>query len=383
MGLDMNWFPHCTVLLLAFLTPITLFPGMARAGDPAPAWSPKAAAKYLDGRADRWLNWSSADRGQQTACVSCHTTLPYALARSALGTALGETTAGVVEKKLLDGLKKRVANWEKITASNSDKDPFRPFYSGGRSSSALGTEAVLNALVLVNQDARRAKGVLSASTRTALTHLWEQQQKGGAWLWLDFGLNPWETNGTYFGASLAAVAVGTAGKNYYDQANVRAKVAALKKYLRNQYAKQPLHHRVLGLWASSCLPGVLTETDKKKLIAELLNAQETDGGWSLPRLGQTTSGKGNWKSHGVYPKDAISDGYATGLVVLALKRSGVPLDNPKLRKAIRWLLDHQHDGTWPANYINKKRNPQDNVGKFLRDAATGFAVLALTEANAR
>ena len=44
-----------------------------------------------------------------------------------------------------------------------------------------------------------------------------------------------------------------------------------------------------------------------------------------------------------------------------------------------WLVSHQKEGTWPANYLNKHRDPQDNVGKFMRDAATAYAILGLTE----
>src|SRR5262249_55790763 len=161
-------------------------------------------------------------------------------ARPALADPLGETAAGAVEKRLIDNLKKRVENWDKIVASTSNKDPFLPFYSNDRKPSALGTEAVINALVLVNNDVRRGKGALSAPTRKALGHLWEQQKENGAWLWLDFGLNPWEKDGAYYGASLAAVAVGTAGKDYYEQADVQDKVAALKKYLQTQSSNQPL-----------------------------------------------------------------------------------------------------------------------------------------------
>src|SRR4051812_33017146 len=88
----------------------------ACAGDaakPTPAWSPKAAATYLDGRAKEWLNWSGAARGQGTVCLSCHTAMPIALARAALAERLGEKTPGPVEKALLDNVKKRVANWNK------------------------------------------------------------------------------------------------------------------------------------------------------------------------------------------------------------------------------------------------------------------------------
>jgi squalene-hopene/tetraprenyl-beta-curcumene cyclase len=286
-----------------YLGPSIMIPGIvllatlaaceARSGDDArPSWSQQAAANYLDGRAESWLKWPGAARGQGTACASCHTAMPIALARPALGEQLGESAAGVIETRLIDNLKKRVENWEQIEAdSSSGKEPFRAFYSD-REPESLGTESVLNALILVNHDARREKGALSAVTKKALGHLWEQQQENGAWLWLDFGLNPWEKDGAYYGASLAAVAVGSAGKSYCEQAEVQSKVAALKEYLKTQYTNQPLHHRVMGLWASSGLPGVLTEQAKQKLIEELLNAQEADGGWSLPKLGRNGSGSG-------------------------------------------------------------------------------------------
>jgi squalene-hopene/tetraprenyl-beta-curcumene cyclase len=370
------------VVTAGFVLLTALQASTVKGGESAPPrWDANATAKYLDGRAAWWLQWSRAARGQGTVCLSCHTTMPFALARPALGDQLGETGAGLVEMTLIDIVKKRVENWDKITASTSDKDPFVSFYSNKMKPPSLGTESVLNAFILVNYDARRAKGVLSEPTRKALAHLWQQQQENGAWLWLDFGLRPWEMDAPYFGASLAAVTVGTAGKNYYDDANVHAKVGALKKYLTTQFPNQPLHHRTLGLWAASWLPGILTEQEKTKLIEELMNAQEADGGWSLPKLGRTTSGANEWKSQGAYPESADSDGYATGLVVLAVKRGGIAGDNAKLKKGIEWLVTHQKEGAWPANYLNKQRNPQDNIGMFMRDAATAFAILALTESN--
>src|SRR5262249_17744587 len=103
----------------------------ARGGERAePKWSPAAAAKYFDGRADFWLQWSSAARGQGTACIACHTTLPFALARPALAERLAEDGPLAPETKLIDNVKKRVENWDKIVADPaSEKDPFVPFYS--------------------------------------------------------------------------------------------------------------------------------------------------------------------------------------------------------------------------------------------------------------
>jgi squalene-hopene/tetraprenyl-beta-curcumene cyclase len=372
-----------TIMLSSFVLLATFAVGHARGGNTAPRWSPRAAAKYLDTRADWWLDWSGAARGQGTACLSCHTSMPFALARPALAEQLGERAAGPAEKRLLASLTRRVSNWDRIVAdSTSERNPFLPFYSKKMKPPALGTEAVINALVLVNHDAKRANGVLSADTRKALGYLWQQQQEDGAWRWLEFGLNPWEKEGAYYGASLAAIAVGMAGKDYHTGTDLQPRVAALTKYLRTQSAHQPLHHRVVSLWASSRLPGILTEQDSKKLIEEVLKVQEADGGWSLSKLGRTTEGKGEWKAQGVYPEGGVSDGYATGLVVLALKRAGVAPDEAKLQKGIDWLVSRQNEGTWPANYLNKQRDPQTDLGKFMRDAATAFAILGLTEPSA-
>ena len=345
------------------------------------SWSPKAASAYLDQRAGWWLDWSSAARGQETTCLSCHTTMPFAMARGALRKWLGESSPGDLESRLLDNVRKRVEGWQQIVSgSGTQKDPFRPFYGKEKRAAALGTESVLNALVLVNDDARGNGGKLSDPASKALDHLWSQQQPSGAWLWLDFGLRPWETEGEYYGAALAAVAVGTAGKKYPRYADVHDKMAALRQYLQTRFPIQPLHHRVLALWASSTFEGVLSSEEKRNLLQEVLDTQESDGGWALPKLGKRPSEAGQWKQHGSVPAETFSDGYATGLVVFALRRAGVPADDPKLKKALDWLKSHEKEGTWPAIYINMKRDPNTNVGKFMRDASTAFAVLALTDA---
>ncbi len=93
-------------------------------------------------------------------------------------------------------------------------------------------------------------------------------------------------------------------------------------------------------------------------------------------MGRNGSGNGGWNSQGVYPAGMVSDGYATGLVVLGAQSAGVAANNPELKKAIELAGHHQKDGTWPANYLNKQRDPQNNVGKFMRDAATAFAIMA-------
>src|ERR1019366_1621277 len=141
-------------LALGMILGATLSGSRVRGEEPVqPSWNAEATAQYLDGRAQWWLDWPSAARGQGTSCISCHTALHFALARPALGVQLGETEAAPSEKRMLDNVKKRVANWGKIVAEDkADKDPFRAYYGGHRKPSALGTESVVNALILVNRD---------------------------------------------------------------------------------------------------------------------------------------------------------------------------------------------------------------------------------------
>jgi hypothetical protein len=339
----------------------------------SPDWNKPDATAYLAGRAQWWLGWSGAARGSGTACMSCHTSTPIALAIPAVD------PRNAAEDALIAGVDKRVASWPSISSDeNTGGDACVAFY-GDKKQASLGTEAVLNALVLANSDSLRSHGALGASTSRAFDYLWRTQQPDGSWLWLDFGLSPWERDGTYYGTALAAVAVGMAGKGYYDRPDLAPRIAALNAYLRDHYAERPLHDRLVRLWASTWLPGVMTASEKQALIHEVLAARNTDGGWSLARLGMESSGSSEWQSQSVYPSGSVSDGYATGLAVLALERAAVPRDRGDLRAAIAWLAANEQYGTWPASYINGNRDPQSDMGKFMRDAAASYAVMALAE----
>jgi len=50
-------------------------------------------------------------------------------------------------------------------------------------------------------------------------------------------------------------------------------------------------------------------------------------------------------------------------------------------RALTWLSQHQDSakGMWSASSLNKKRDPETDPGKFMNDAATAYAVLALVE----
>jgi hypothetical protein len=280
-----------------------------------------------------------------------------------------------------------VDHWDELTSPGSaGKNALTPISGGEKREAALDTEAVLNAVVLVANDSQR-DGSLSAASRRALDVMWERQQSDGRWRWLEFGLWPWENEGDYYGAALAAVAAGTAGDRYprHQDDAIKARSAALRRFLKSRLAEKPLlHNSALGLWAASHLADVFTHDEKRRMVASLFANQRPDGGWSLQDLGKV-SGEApspGWKIVGSHPRGAVSDGYATGLVVLALKRSGVSSRDPGLKKGLTWLAAQQApDGTWPTVYVNKERDPEGTVGKFNRDAGAAFALLALCEAD--
>jgi len=66
-----------------------------------------------------------------------------------------------------------------------------------------------------------------------------------------------------------------------------------------------------------------------------------------------------------------------GLVVLVLQENAVT--DPRVKRGLDWLADNQDKttGAWAAWSLNKNRDPQSNIGQFMSDAATSYAVLAL------
>jgi squalene-hopene/tetraprenyl-beta-curcumene cyclase len=130
-------------------------------------------------------------------------------------------------------------------------------------------------------------------------------------------------------------------------------------------------NKVVALWASAWFPAVMNPAERSNLIDALNHAQHEDGGWSLTDLG-------TWERRDKTPLETRSDGYATGLSVLVLEETGADA-HANVARGIDWLKVNQDKttGAWPAWSLNKNRDPKSDVGKFMSDAATGYAVLAL------
>jgi len=354
-------------------------------------WDAQAAAKYLDDRMSLWFE--KADKlhtdKNPTSCVSCHTTVPYAMARAALRKARGQTQATPQETKLLDETVRRVNTY----------DSHEPLYES-KEEQSRGTEAVLNLLILAGEDARQGRHDPSETTRKALEELWKRQRPDGAWNWLDFANEPYEsTDSLCFGAALAAIAVGTVpGYAGAPDADARSHISKLRDYLSRAYPGESLYNRIWVLLASARLGGVLTRDQREALTAQLMSQQNADAGWSLHALGPWTWSK---RSPPFAPKGELdasllskSDGYATGLVAYALRQAGLPSDNAALKKASAWLaanqracqIDQARWNCWRTYSLNYDREHGGKHGDpwsrmFMSDAATAFAVLALLPAE--
>ena len=341
---------------------------------PATSWNQAAAAHYLDSRETWWQGWDVSQRDHKTVCVSCHSVLPYALSRSSLRGPLGEQSAAGPERIMLNNVLRRVTLWNEVG----------PYYHTGvdgpnKSPESRGTESVLNALILATYDAPTHH--MTDIERSAFDDAWALQIKSGnlagSWEWLNFHLAPWESNESqYYGAALAAIAVGRAPEDYKKDAKIQGNLQLLRGYLRRNYAAQPLINKLYLLWASGKLPGLLNGSERKALLTAILAKQQPDGGWSL-------TGLGSWKRQDKTDLETRSDGYATGLTLLALEQSGLARNLPQAKHGLTWLAQNQNqaEGKWPAWSVNLKRDPDSYIGHFMNDAATGFAVLALEDSH--
>jgi hypothetical protein len=235
----------------------------------------------------------------------------------------------------------------------------------------------LDALILVWNDVPTGK--LSADARMALDNMWALEFKkgdmSGSWAWLQFHNSPWEGDSQFYGRVLAAIAVGSAPGDYQSEPGIQAGMKLMRAYLVKNMDAQTPADRVALLWASAKIPGLLTAEQQKTIVDQTLALQKDDGGFSMSTLA------GGWKRRDNTPLPAESDGYATGLVAYAFEQLGA--GDAGLKRAILWLGRNQDksDGRWPASSLNKQRELSSDAGRFMSDAATAYAVLALGNAK--
>ena len=366
-----------------------------KAAEPSGAtgWNPAAAAQYLDARMDLWwTNAKTLKTGDRDArCLSCHTAVPYALARPVLRRLANEQTPTAHEERIAETASVRV----NAGAAR------QPFYdnSENKKRESRGVESVLNALVLTSRDLDRHVPQVGADTAAALSQMWDAQRADGTWDWLDFGLEPYEApDAAFHGATLAAIAAGRASRvtRGVPDAAHEQQMLRLRSYLTDHASSQRLFNQAWALLAAAELKGAVSKAQQDQIVSALKTRQRADGGWSLSELG-------TWRwdgSHEPYNPPgtpdagvlANSDGYATGLVVYALRQAHVPSAEAAIARGRAWLTSHQQAGSpadavwapWRAFSLNHDREHGGPRGEpwrrmFMSDLATSFAVLSLAD----
>ena len=329
----------------------------------AQEFSLKQAARYLDSAA---LDWQGTH-----ACTSCHTMFPYLMARTTLGSVSPQST----EVRLF---------FEEIVAGKREA---MPDYSCDDVEGAVAV-GVASAMALND---RWGTGKLHPLTRRALDRMWTMQRSDGGWTWPFRDTPPLKID-EHYGVTMAAVGTGMAPDDYANSPAAKAGMERVRRFLE----KTPpvnLHQKAMLLWASIYVGDLLSAEAKARILADLLEVQRPDGGWSManlvdnvkdPSLATDRVAKAMTEEgyasqflcyvgrDGAYKSSLASDGYATGFVIFVARQAGQPASDSRLQRGLKWLKSNQRaSGRWftPSQAWHTQH--------LISNAGTAYALLAL------
>ncbi len=305
----------------------------ATADEPmAAAFSARAAALSLDRGMDLWQ--------QENRCIQCHANMHYGLARPLLNHVLPQPTA-------YDDLLRELV--EQRWPEKGLRYPMEP---------------VVVSMALVAEDNAHGRKLRSV-TRKALVTMLGTQRRDGGWTW-----NPGAPKAfirEYEGTLLAALNVACAPDDFRNTAGARVALERIRAYF-TQHPAPSAHGEAMLLWASTHIEGLADDQQRSAIIQKLLALRSPDGGWAIGNLivGTQTF------EHLQTDSKRLSDAYATGFVIHALRRSGFAADDARLRPGVQWLKTHQRtSGRWFVPSLSGRRN------HLLSNSATAWAVIAL------
>lgn len=320
--------------------------------EPVIPFSLTKAARYVDQGAVAW------SRGRK--CVSCHTNGTYLQMRPALTSVLGKPQE-VMREFFVQQLAEMRAK------------PLSELKSGLKP-----TQVAYVAAGLAEWDAH-VTGEISAATRDALDLMFQVQSENGAWsnirCW-----PPFESS-DYQSATVAAMAIATA-PGYFKSlsSSHQAQLQRLLQYFKDT---PPTHDysRLLLLWVSTRLPGVLTKAQQQETIAMIFKHQRADGGWSMRTFATPESWGDGSRAKKLRDEkqfnDPASDGHQTGLAIVVLRDAGIAAQDARLQKGVNWLLSNQRQsGRWWTRSLNT------DTYHFITYSGTVYPLLALHKCGA-
>lgn len=328
----------------------------ARANEPLIHLSIENASRHLDHGS---LAWS-----QQKKCVSCHTNGTYLFIRPALTPTLGKPADGSREFF--------VSQLEALSEV------------GGRKMRRSGTrpaQVIYIAAGLAEWDAHITKK-LSPETDKALRLAFEMQNKEGTWHSLTCW-PPFESS-AYQEAHMAAMAIASAPgwvDSLAEGDELRGKVDLLKKYIRESEVPHD-YGKILQLWTSLRLDGILTVSQQHEAIQLIRCKQKCDGGWSIRQFANPEEWGGGNRAGKLREESEFvtqpSDGHMTGLALLVLQEAGVRNDDPAIQKGLCWLkMNQRESGRWWTRSLNTDK------WHFITYSGTAYPLMALQNAGVR
>ena len=325
----------------------------ARAEEPLAELSIEKAALYLD---HGTVTWS-----KQKKCVSCHTNGTYLFIRPALSSTLGKPS-----EDMRSFFVEQLASFEKVGPRKIKRSGTRP------------AQVIYIAAGLAEWDVHVTKK-LSLETDKALRLAFEMQNKDGTW----YSVTCWPPfeSSAYQEAHMAAMAVGTAPgwlDSLADDDELRERVELLKTYLRETEVPHD-YARVLQLWTSLRLDGILSSEQQQSTVKLIRKHQRDDGGWSMRTFATPEQWGGGNRAEKLRDeadfKTPPSDGHMTGLALLVLQAAGVSNDDAQIRRGLKWLRENQREsGRWWTRSLNTDK------WHFITYSGTAYPLLALQNA---
>jgi squalene-hopene/tetraprenyl-beta-curcumene cyclase len=314
--------------------------------DPA---EPKLA-KMNEAKAIEFLDRVSVNWAKKNGCGTCHTNVPYLMARPL-------TAPGAERDSALAKVREGMVQYLKMP----DNSGLRAFYV-----------APAAAAIAIND--AETTGTMSREAMALFDELWKLQKETGDWTYPTTGLLPFLERDRRYVADLVALGAGYLPPAYRQSEKPRQGLRQLRDfYRRNPPSKA--HDEAMLLWASVRWSDLLSAQQKSQYATNLLRLQKNDGGWNLYTLG-------TWPRLDGALSDASggSDGYATGLVLTALCAAGYEgTDSDRINRGLQWIKENQRvSGRWYT-----RSTYSDRLKGYTTNLATAYAIMALKTCAAR
>ena len=281
-------------------------------------------------------------------CYACHSTFTYLAARS-----------------ILDPLAPEVMK-SRVMLERFNALMFDPQKAKLVKTHHVSRVRVLSAIELARHDAVTT-GTLAPMTRRMLDHLWSYQTPEGGIDWIRVREAP-QAIDNYWPAMMMAVGVGVAPDGYAATDKAKAGLDKLRGWFK-AHPPQTIHERGLVLISHAAMGGLLSEGEVRDHVAAIFAKQHSDGGWSMVDLAP-------WTRKDNKPLDpSLTDGYATGFLMVALAKAGVTRQDERLQRGIAWIKTHQRaSGGWFTQSPFARDRIASNTG-------TSFAIQALATSS--